>query len=141
MLHLGEGLQPVICNLPWFKEVDVLANCFGIRQVAFTAFESNDPVQFLVENFREELAELLQWHMPLLGEAVSLSVIGFGFSVFDPTEDLNPGMDHESSDSEMDTDSEEYYGDSASDMSGPSFRLNSSSESSSEFSSDSGYFT
>ena len=136
MLHPGEGLQPMVVNLPWFREVDVLANCFGIREVAFNGFESPNSVEYLVEMYRERLLELFQWHMPILGEAVKIAIIGFGFSVFQPNDahlhddDFDSDMDQSSDDESMD--------DSESDMSGPSYRLQSSS---SEFDSseDSGY--
>ena len=113
----------------------MLANCFGIRKVAFIAFESAIPVEFLVKNYREQLLELLQCHMRLLGEAVSLGIIGIGFSVFEPNDHLiDGGFD---SDMDMsDEDSDDSMDDSDSNMSGPSYRLRSSSSSI-----DSGYST
>ena len=135
MLRLGEGLQPLVCNIPWFTEVEVLAHCFGIREVAFNAFESPNPVEFLVGRYREQIIELLQWHMPILGEAVSLSVIGFGFSVFEPNNDMDDMYDMDDMD-HQDMELSDEGSDSESDMSGTSYRLASSSSSSS----DSGYF-
>ena len=62
--------------------------------------------------------------MPLLGEAISIAIIGFGFSVFEPNDHLDNG-DFDDSDMDLSSDdsSDEFMDDDKSDMSGPSYRL------------------